>query len=63
MFVFRDKFDGYVFVDSGNGTEHSAIVEFAPNQKAPRSAKSFDGKKPKAADPKVSTHSTCKCKV
>ena len=52
---FRDKFDGYVFVDSGNGTEHSAIVEFAPNQKAPRSAKSFEGKKPKAADPKVST--------
>ncbi|XP_053202614.1 regulator of nonsense transcripts 3B-like [Panonychus citri] len=35
IFVFKDKFDGYVFVDS-NGTEFPAIVEFSPYQKVPR---------------------------
>ena len=32
---FSEKFDGYVF-DVGDGREHSAIVEFAPNQRAPK---------------------------
>lgn len=31
VFLFRDRFDGYVFVDS-KGAEYSAIVEFAPFQ-------------------------------
>lgn len=31
IFIFRDKFDGYVFVD-GRGNEYPAIVEFAPFQ-------------------------------
>ena len=31
MFLFRDRFDGYVFVDS-KGAEYVAIVEFAPFQ-------------------------------
>lgn len=31
IFIFRDKFDGYVFVDS-RGHEYPAIVEFAPFQ-------------------------------
>ncbi|KAL9915529.1 UPF3 regulator of nonsense mediated mRNA decay [Glossina fuscipes fuscipes] len=31
IFLFRDRFDGYVFVDS-RGNEYPAIVEFAPFQ-------------------------------
>lgn len=31
IFVFRDKYDGYVFVDA-KGTEYSAVVEYAPFQ-------------------------------
>lgn len=31
IFIFKDKFDGYVFVD-GKGVEYPAIVEFAPFQ-------------------------------
>lgn len=31
IFIFTEKFDGYVFVDS-KGAEYPAIVEFAPNQ-------------------------------
>ncbi|XP_028899425.2 regulator of nonsense transcripts 3B [Zeugodacus cucurbitae] len=31
VFLFRDRFDGYVFVDS-KGAEYPAIVEFAPFQ-------------------------------
>lgn len=31
IFIFRDKFDGYEFVD-GRGNEYPAIVEFAPFQ-------------------------------
>ncbi|KAG7164240.1 regulator of nonsense transcripts 3B-like [Homarus americanus] len=35
VFTFRDKFDGYVFVDQ-KGNEHPAMVEFAPFQKIPK---------------------------
>ncbi|XP_076337694.1 uncharacterized protein LOC143239923 isoform X4 [Tachypleus tridentatus] len=35
IFIFKDKFDGYVFVDS-KGNEYPAIVEFAPFQKIPK---------------------------
>ncbi|XP_050716681.1 regulator of nonsense transcripts 3B-like [Eriocheir sinensis] len=35
IFIFRDKFDGYVFVDK-KGNEYPAMVEFAPFQKVPR---------------------------
>ncbi|XP_014473298.1 PREDICTED: regulator of nonsense transcripts 3A isoform X2 [Dinoponera quadriceps] len=41
IFVFREKFDNYVFVDS-KGVEYSAVVEFAPFQ---RLAKKRHGKK------------------
>lgn len=30
IFIFKDKFDGYVFVDKG--VEYPAVVEFAPFQ-------------------------------
>ncbi|KAH9512395.1 hypothetical protein Btru_039403 [Bulinus truncatus] len=52
IFNFRDKFDGYVFLDSKvslmhffPGGEYPAIVEFAPFQKVPK-------KKPKKVDAK-----------
>lgn len=35
IFIFRDKFDGYVFVDN-KGSEYPAIVEFAPFQGLPK---------------------------
>ncbi|XP_031626703.1 regulator of nonsense transcripts 3B-like [Contarinia nasturtii] len=35
IFIFRDKFDGYVFVDN-KGTEYPAVVEFAPFQGLPK---------------------------
>lgn len=35
IFIFKDKFDGYVFVDA-KGTEYPAIVEFAPFQGLPK---------------------------
>lgn len=35
IFIFRDKFDGYVFVDK-RGSEYPAIVEFAPFQGLPK---------------------------
>ena len=35
VFIFKDKFDSYVFLDS-KGNEYPAIVEFAPSQKIPR---------------------------
>ncbi|XP_055311107.1 regulator of nonsense transcripts 3B-like [Sitodiplosis mosellana] len=35
IFIFRDKFDGYVFVDK-KGSEYPAIVEFAPFQGLPK---------------------------
>uniref|UniRef100_A0AAY4DK50 UPF3 domain-containing protein n=1 Tax=Denticeps clupeoides TaxID=299321 RepID=A0AAY4DK50_9TELE len=42
--LFRDRFDGYVFIDS-RGQEYPAIVEFAPFQKtAKRRSKKKDAK-------------------
>lgn len=35
IFIFRDKFDGYVFVDA-RGSEYPAVVEFAPFQGLPK---------------------------
>uniref|UniRef100_A0A0C9PZX1 UPF3A protein n=1 Tax=Fopius arisanus TaxID=64838 RepID=A0A0C9PZX1_9HYME len=35
IFMFREKFDNYVFVD-GKGTEYPAVVEFAPFQRLPK---------------------------
>ncbi|CAL7943554.1 unnamed protein product [Xylocopa violacea] len=35
IFMFREKFDTYVFVDS-KGTEYPAVVEFAPFQRLPK---------------------------
>ncbi|XP_045605200.2 regulator of nonsense transcripts 3B isoform X1 [Procambarus clarkii] len=35
VYIFRDKFDGYVFVDQ-KGNENPAMVEFAPFQKIPK---------------------------
>ncbi|CAG5118812.1 unnamed protein product, partial [Candidula unifasciata] len=45
IFIFRDKFDGYVFLDAKGG-EYPAIVEFAPFQKVPK-------KKTKKLDTKI----------
>ncbi|KAG7484261.1 hypothetical protein MATL_G00047330 [Megalops atlanticus] len=42
--LFRDRFDGYVFIDN-RGQEYSAIVEFAPFQKiAKKKSKKKDAK-------------------
>ncbi|XP_053685243.1 regulator of nonsense transcripts 3B-like [Sabethes cyaneus] len=35
IFLFKDKFDGYIFVDS-KGVEFPAVVEYAPFQELPR---------------------------
>ncbi|XP_012540371.1 regulator of nonsense transcripts 3A isoform X2 [Monomorium pharaonis] len=35
IFIFREKFDNYVFVDS-KGVEYPAVVEFAPFQRLPK---------------------------
>lgn len=35
IFIFREKFDNYVFVD-GKGTEFTAVVEYAPFQRLPK---------------------------
>ncbi|GAB0097016.1 hypothetical protein DMENIID0001_126060 [Sergentomyia squamirostris] len=35
IFIFKDKFDGYVFLDS-RGSEYPAVVEFAPFQGLPK---------------------------
>ncbi|CAG5101636.1 Similar to UPF3A: Regulator of nonsense transcripts 3A (Homo sapiens) [Cotesia congregata] len=35
IFVFREKFDNYVFVDA-KGVEYPAVVEFAPFQRLPK---------------------------
>ncbi|XP_078268287.1 regulator of nonsense transcripts 3B [Rhinoraja longicauda] len=45
--LFRDQFDGYVFIDT-KGQEYPAIVEFAPFQKIPK-------KKSKKKDAKAGT--------
>lgn len=50
IFVFRDRFDGYVFVD-GKGTEYIAVVEFAPFQGLSKS-------RSKKKDPKCNTIET-----
>ncbi|RWS06953.1 Regulator of nonsense transcripts 3A-like protein [Dinothrombium tinctorium] len=42
IFIFKDKFDGYVFVDN-KGNEYPAIVEFAPFQKLPRRRVGING--------------------
>ncbi|XP_055837786.1 regulator of nonsense transcripts 3B [Episyrphus balteatus] len=47
IFLFRDRFDGYVFVDT-KGEEYPAIVEFAPFQGLPKN-------KARKTDPKVGT--------
>uniref|UniRef100_H0XWH7 UPF3 domain-containing protein n=1 Tax=Otolemur garnettii TaxID=30611 RepID=H0XWH7_OTOGA len=47
ILLFRDRFDGYVFVDN-KGQEYPAVVEFAPFQKAAK-------KKTKKRDSKVGT--------
>ncbi|CAL1262311.1 unnamed protein product [Larinioides sclopetarius] len=48
IFLFKDKFDGYVFVDN-KGNEYPAIVEFAPFQKIPKK------RNPKKRDAKCGT--------
>lgn len=35
IFLFKDRFDGYVFVDT-KGAEYPAVVEFAPFQGLPK---------------------------
>lgn len=42
IFIFKDKFDDYVFVDA-KGNEFPAIVEFAPFQKIPKRRNGPDG--------------------
>jgi len=46
VITFRESFDGYVFVDS-QGDEYPAMVEFAPYQKVPKTAKTSKRKDPK----------------
>ncbi|XP_046674241.1 regulator of nonsense transcripts 3B isoform X2 [Homalodisca vitripennis] len=48
LFIFTQKFDGYVFVDS-KGTEYPAVVEFAPFQRIPKNRPN------RKKDPKVGT--------
>ena len=48
IYIFQDKFDGYVFVDS-KGNEYVAVVEFAPYQKI---GMQKDGKR---KDPKINS--------
>ncbi|CAG4978440.1 unnamed protein product [Parnassius apollo] len=43
IFLFRDKFDGYVFVDE-KGLEYVGIVEYAPFQRIPKKKKKKDPK-------------------
>ncbi|XP_023374966.1 regulator of nonsense transcripts 3A isoform X2 [Otolemur garnettii] len=45
ILLFRDRFDGYIFIDS-KGLEYPAVVEFAPFQKIAK-------KKPKKKDAKT----------
>lgn len=37
IFIFKDRFDGYVFVETKGSVEYPAIVEFAPFQGLPKS--------------------------
>lgn len=50
VFIFKEKFDDYIFIDS-KGNEFPAVVEFAPFQKIPR-------KKSRQRDPKCGTIDT-----
>lgn len=43
IFLFKDRFDGYVFVDN-KGVEYPAIVEFAPFQGLSRKCRKKDPK-------------------
>merc|ERR1719351_354347 len=47
IYIFRERFDGYVFVDN-KGNEYVAVVEFAPNQK-------ISQKEAKKKDPKINS--------
>ncbi|KAG8176497.1 hypothetical protein JTE90_024925 [Oedothorax gibbosus] len=51
IFLFKDRFDGYVFVDN-KGNEYPALVEFAPFQKIPKK------RNPKKRDAKCGTIET-----
>ncbi|KAL4838451.1 hypothetical protein H8958_015711 [Nasalis larvatus] len=45
ILLFRDRFDGYIFLDSKEGLEYPAVVEFAPFQKiAKKKLKKKDAK-------------------
>ncbi|CAH2102420.1 unnamed protein product [Euphydryas editha] len=43
IYLFRDKFDGYVFLDE-RGVEYVGIVEYAPFQRIPKKKKKRDPK-------------------
>ncbi|KAL4712649.1 hypothetical protein ACJJTC_007946 [Scirpophaga incertulas] len=43
IFLFRDKFDGYIFLDD-KGVEYVGIVEYAPFQRIPKKKKKKDPK-------------------
>ncbi|XP_050681306.1 regulator of nonsense transcripts 3A isoform X1 [Leptidea sinapis] len=43
IYLFRDKFDGYVFLDD-KGVEYVGIVEYAPFQRIPKKKKKKDPK-------------------
>uniref|UniRef100_A0A1E1W5G3 UPF3 domain-containing protein n=1 Tax=Pectinophora gossypiella TaxID=13191 RepID=A0A1E1W5G3_PECGO len=43
IYLFRDKFDGYIFLDE-KGVEYGAIVEYAPFQRIPKKKKKKDPK-------------------
>ncbi|XP_072942518.1 uncharacterized protein Upf3 [Epargyreus clarus] len=43
IYLFRDKFDGYVFLDE-KGLEYVGIVEYAPFQRVPKKKKKKDPK-------------------
>ncbi|KAI5635607.1 smg-4/UPF3 family domain-containing protein [Phthorimaea operculella] len=43
IYLFRDKFDGYIFLDE-KGVEYMGIVEYAPFQRIPKKKKKKDPK-------------------
>lgn len=44
IFIFKDRFDGYVFVETKGGVEYPAIVEFAPFQLPKSKSRKKDNK-------------------
>lgn len=48
LLLFKDKFDGYIFVDSKGGGDYRAQVDIAPFQKVPRIKKQGTKKDPKS---------------